>query len=107
MKPRIIILVLFLCFILTSCQAGPYWAKDRFEGPPNRAEVQYPPLYLTGWKQGCESGTSALAPPYYANFYSFVQDYKLAQNPQYYKGWKDAFTYCHRYMNQYYSRTGI
>ncbi|NDF12556.1 MAG: hypothetical protein EB060_07085 [Proteobacteria bacterium] len=87
--------------------AGPPWQQWMYEGPPAKEGVEYPPLYVQGWKDGCHTGTAAQVPPYYKQFYSFKQDYELAQNKVYYQGWKDAFDYCQKYLNQYYYRDFI
>lgn len=78
-----------------------------YEGPPNADERDYPPLYVEGWKHGCESGVSAQVNHFYKFKYKFKQDYQLAQNSVYYKGWKDSFDYCQKYINQYYTREFI
>jgi len=58
-------------------------------------------LYRDGWIDGCESGVSATTNLWYKFQYKFKQDAYKAQNRVYYKGWKDAFDYCQRYIYQY------
>lgn len=70
-----------------------------FEGPPPGKE--YTPLYVEGWKDGCHTGVSATANYWYKMYYGFKQDPIKAQDRVYYKGWKDAFTYCNRWIYQW------
>lgn len=93
--------------MLSACSAGPPWAQWIYDGPPDVPGVTYPPLYVKGWQDGCESGASASANHWYKFQHEFRQDWRLAQNRVYYKGWKDAFDYCQRYINQYNRRTLI
>lgn len=101
MKSRWNIIILS-AILLAGCQAGAPWKRWMFEGPPPGKE--YTPLYVEGWKHGCESGTSATTNQWYKFNYKFQQDALKAQNRVYYKGWKDAFDYCQRFMYQYYKR---
>ena len=94
--------IIIMMLIVSGCQAGPYWQRWMFEGPPPGRE--YTPLYVEGWKHGCESGTSASTNLWYKFHYPFKQDAILAPNRVYYKGWKDAFDYCQRYIYQYKKR---
>jgi hypothetical protein len=94
-----------ICVILvtiSACTAVPTWRQWMLEGPPPGQE--YPPLYIEGWQDGCESGISASSNQWYKLHYSFQQDPYKAQDRVYYKGWKDAFDYCQRYMYQWKSR---
>ncbi len=86
-------------FLLQGCTPVPPWQKWMLEGPPPGQE--YTPKYVDGWKHGCETGISASANQWYKMFYKFRQDPYAAQDRVYYKGWKDAFDYCQRYVNQY------
>ncbi len=61
--------------------------------PPADAD----PLYLSGWNDGCDTGLSAMVTGYYKSHYQFTQDPYKANNPVYYKAWKDAYTYCNQY----------
>ncbi len=85
-----------------SCRPGPPWQSWMFDGPPPGQE--YTPLYVEGWKDGCATGTHASSNHWYAQFGGFKQDPIKAQNRIYYKGWKDSFDYCQRYIHQYKSR---
>jgi len=106
--PRPLRHLLIVCLCLTSlsaCRAGPPWKQWMFNGPPPGRE--YTPLYAEGWRHGCESGASATTNHWYKFHYKFSQDPIKAQNRVYYKGWKDAFDYCQRYIYQYERRPFI
>lgn len=92
------LLIAGLVLTLAACKATPPWASWMEEGPPPGRE--YTPLYVEGWKDGCHTGISAGANQWYKMHYKFKQDPILAQDPIYYKGWKDAFDYCARYQYQ-------
>lgn len=96
---RIIVLILVAITVLSGCRAGPPWMQWMYEGPPPGKE--YTPLYVEGWQHGCETGVSTTTNFWYKQFYHFKQDWAKAQDPVYYKGWKDALRYCSRYMFQY------
>ncbi len=106
---RIIYVVTF-ALLLTGCnqietgltRPGPIWQQWMYDGPPPGQE--YPPLYVLGWQHGCETGVAANANHYYKFYLRFRQDWQLAQNTVYYRGWRDAFDYCQRYMFEYLSR---
>ena len=101
-----LIVAILIVGIMSACTAGPPWAEWMFEGPPKKEGVTYPPLYVKGWQDGCHTGTSGSANHWYKFNYKFTQDWQLAQNRVYYKGWKDAFDYCQRYIYQY-TRRGL
>lgn len=96
------IVAIMLLAVVISCRPGPPWQAWMYKGPPPGQE--YTPLYVDGWKDGCASGTSASANAWYSFFAGFKQDPIKAQNRVYYKGWKDAFDYCQRYIHQYNAR---
>ena len=56
-----------------------------------------PPEYMEGWKDGCESGLSAMTNDYYKTFYTFQQNNDLIGNELYYKAWKDTYHFCRHY----------
>ncbi len=80
-------------------RVGSPWMQDMLtqgpEGPTN---------FRKGWRDGCETGISSTANRLQRKFYKFRQDYQLAQDPLYYKGWKAAYSYCNRYVFQYLRR---
>tara|TARA_B100001564_G_C20658505_1_gene680425 strand:- start:1837 stop:2157 length:321 start_codon:yes stop_codon:yes gene_type:complete len=56
-----------------------------------------PPDYAKGWDDGCKTGLSTMNRQIYKSFYGYKQDHTMADNPNYYKAWKDAYTYCRQY----------
>lgn len=106
---KVILTILCIVFV-TGCEAikhgmthpGPPWQAWMYEGPPPGRE--YTPVYVHGWKDGCHTGAAASGNHYYKFHFDFRQDAILAQNAVYYKGWKDAFDYCQRYLFQYQRR---
>ena len=101
---RTFIFTFILSISLSGCEfhnVAP-WQTWMFDGPP--AGRKYTPLYVKGWKDGCWTGAHATANLWYKFKYSFKQDWRLAQNRVYYKGWKDAFQYCQLYVYQYNQR---
>lgn len=81
----------------------PPWQRWMEKGPPGYTDgtKKYDPDYVDGWIDGCHTGIGAVAPVFYAQFYTFSQDPLRAQEPIYYKGWKDALDYCNRYTYEY------
>ena len=112
-------LIISSIFILSSCSAfspstfdfsrpGSPGMRWMFDGPPKKDDGKpHDPLYVEGWKDGCETGASANTNAFYKYFNGFKQDAFKAQNEIYYKGWKDAFNYCGRYIYQYNRRIGL
>ena len=100
-----IFVLIITAFFLMSCtsdfkpRVGAPWMQDMLnqgpEGPTN---------FRKGWRDGCETGISATANRLQRVFYDFKQDFALAQDPVYYKGWKAAYNYCQRYVFQYLRR---
>lgn len=84
--------------LLSGCNATPPWSSWMEKGPPPGRD--YSPLYVEGWKHGCHTGISSSANQWYKMHYGFQQDPILAQDPIYYKGWKDSYDYCSRYIHQ-------
>jgi len=102
-----IMMILLAGLLLASCRPypGPPWQQWMYDGPPASPDGRpYPPLYVTGWQHGCETGTGAISNTYYRMFHSWRQDAGLAQNKVYYQGWKDGLDYCYRYLYQYLSK---
>ncbi len=103
MKYALVIAVI----LLTSACSGAPWMRSMMDGPPKRKGMQdeeYPPLYVKGWQDGCETGISSNTTSVAKFFYAYKQDAKLVMNDIYYRGWKDSFDYCQRYTRMYYSR---
>lgn len=114
------LIYIFLIFLLSGCvmqtskstfdfkKPGAPTMKWMYDGPPPRKDGKaYEPLYVEGWVDGCETGVSANTNAFYKFFNKFKQDSMKAQNEVYYKGWKDAFNYCGRYIYQYNRRIGL
>lgn len=98
-----LLLMAILTFMLGGCdwkpQAGPPWAQKLLtEGPEG------PPNFKLGWQDGCETGIATTGNHFQKFFYTFKQDSTLAQDPQYYTGWKNGWNYCQRYIFQYMKR---
>lgn len=93
-------LIIFIClFGLPACHNVPAWKYGMFEKPAgNKA---YPPLYLKGWQEGCESGAQASANHLYRLRYKFTQDWKLLNNTTYINGWDRAYSHCRKYVLQH------
>lgn len=109
-----IVIYTFLTLLLCQCQyfdptkAMPPHMRWAEEGPkPNKDGKPHDPLYSEGWVDGCHTGISAAANSWYRSYYHFKQDAYKAQNIKYYKGWKDAFSYCNRYLYQWQSKVGL
>jgi hypothetical protein len=55
-----------------------------------------PEHYVQGWRDGCESGvasTNQLVKPQFQSYFYRMHP-GLAQNPIYYRVWRDAYDYC-------------
>lgn len=93
------------CFSLTGClnafkpQAGPVWMKDILEDTPPGPE-----MFRLGWKDGCQTGISATGNHIHKLHYDFTQQYQYLTNHEYYTGWKISWSYCQRYMFQFFLR---
>lgn len=99
-------LVLSVMLLVSGCYSGAPWMQSMMDGPPqyDGKNKDLPPLYIKGWKDGCETGISANTNSVSKFFYSYKQDAKLVLNDTYYRGWKDSFDYCQRYTRMYYAR---
>jgi len=69
------------------------WPHGLDKDPPEGT-----PIFKAGWTQGCESGLASYGGSRYRRAYAFVQDMQLVNNPEYYRAWKDAYTYCRWYV---------
>jgi hypothetical protein len=113
------ILCIILIFSLTGCfkiskstwdfsKPGSPQMRWIYDGPPaQKSGKPYPPLYTEGWVDGCETGAAGNTNAFYKYTLHFRQDAIKAQDDIYYKGWKDAFFYCGRYIYQYNRRIGF
>jgi hypothetical protein len=99
---------MLVVLVLSGCTAGPYWMRWMYDGPPPRKDGKpYNELYVMGWKDGCHTGVSTATNSWYKFQYKFKQDAMLAQDNVYYKGWRDAYTYCSRYIFEHESAPGL
>jgi hypothetical protein len=84
-----------LLVILSGCSAlGLERPTSMYDGPPE--SENRPELYKKGWQHGCETGAAASANNVYTTRRIFRQDWDLAQDDTYHRGWRDAFTYCRK-----------
>lgn len=92
---------IFICASFLSSCAGQIFSEKSFFAPkPFRMggpDKDADPMYLSGWEDGCHTGLSTMNHGYYKSFYKYKQDPYKANNPVYYKAWKDAYTYCRHY----------
>ncbi len=57
------------------------------------------PVFRQGWEDGCNTGLGVYGgSAYRVNAYKFRQDITQTDNPEYYRAWKDAYTYCRWYV---------
>ena len=94
-----------MIILLSGCmdfrpKVGAPWMQELLHQGPKGASTNF----QLGWRQGCETGISATYNRFQRSFYKFKQDHRLAQDPEYYTGWKTAFNYCQRYVFQYLRR---
>lgn len=94
-----IFLAIIVLVTVTSCQNVPVWKYSMFDRPAGN--YNYPPLYLSGWRDGCESGAQASANHFYRMKYQFKQDWQLISNQVYRTGWDNAYNQCRKYVLQH------
>ncbi len=103
-----LIILLFLALLLQGCWAlgmsGHAQKAGIFYQPPTPGD--YPPYYLMGWKDGCQTGAASSADNVYKYRRLFTQDWRLAQDDTYYQGWKDSYDHCRKYFLKQDSSTG-
>ncbi len=81
--------------VLSACVAGGGTREySMFDGPPD-GQV-HSGLYLQGWRDGCETGVASSADNVYRYSRLFRQNWQLAQNDIYHKGWRDAYDFCRK-----------
>ncbi len=54
-------------------------------------------IFQKGWNDGCNSGLHVYGTARYRAAYDYYQDPELLENQEYYRAWKDAWTYCRWY----------
>lgn len=92
-----IAIIILASLLLQGCL---FSSKSVFAPKPfgmNQAE-KGTPEFNKGWEDGCETGMSTMSTDYYKSFYTFRQDPDMITNIEYYKAWKDAYTYCRQYV---------
>ncbi len=94
-----ILILSITSFSLSACHNVPMWKYSMFERPSGNQP--YPPLYIKGWKDGCESGADASANYFYKTQYQFKQDWRLLSEPYYVRGWEDSYNHCRKYVLQH------
>ena len=94
-----------LMIALTGCHNVPAWKYKMFERP--EGNKPYPPMYIKGWQDGCESGADASANHLYKFKYKFRQDWQLLNDAEYVNGWDNAYNHCRKYVLQYNLNKGI
>jgi hypothetical protein len=93
-------ILLIICTLgLTACQNAPLWKYSMFERPAGNKP--YPPMYLNGWRDGCESGAQASGNYLYRLKYKFRQDWTLLNDEEYVNGWENAYDQCRKYVLQH------
>ena len=90
-----ITIVTVLGLALSACSSDSIFAPKPhgITGPARDA----PENYLAGWDAGCQTGMSTMSPTYYKSFYGYTLDANMIEDPEYYRAWRDAYTYCRHY----------
>lgn len=89
-----ITIIITALYTTTSCVTDQaYRVSEMYESPPWQASSE---LYLKGWKDGCKTGAASSADNKYRYMRRFVQNWKLAQNDEYHRAWKEAYNYCRK-----------
>ncbi|MCB2081340.1 MAG: hypothetical protein H6908_02830 [Hyphomicrobiales bacterium] len=94
---RTLCLLMGACLILSGCQAmyqqlvrpRPWGMGETPEGST---------IFKQGWNDGCDTGLGVYGNDRYKWAYTYKQDMTLLSNPEYYRAWKDAYTYCRWYV---------
>lgn len=97
------VLLLLIIAFLSGCigKNVPTWREWMFDHPPGGAE-KYPPLYVKGWQDGCETAGASTANHMYKFKFTYRQDEELTHTSKpYAKGWDDAYLYCTSYLLQH------
>lgn len=92
----IVILSLVLSACSTAAEIGERFTKPRPYGLAETPEGTA--MFKRGWEDGCETGLVTYGNDRYKLAYDFKQDHTLVLNDEYYRAWKDAYTYCRWYV---------
>ena len=99
-------LILLMLVFSASCQAvmeaGGKFGERLYKPWPwglvKLEEIEGSELYKKGWKEGCESGLAVYGNHRYKAFYTVYQDVEHLHDKDYYKAWKDSYSYCRWYV---------
>jgi hypothetical protein len=90
-----------VAFLTAACAQMPLFSvPDQFKPMPwifKQVPQDASASVKKGWIDGCESGLASMTNSFYRSFYRFQQDPALRKDPDYYRTWKDVFTYCRHY----------
>ena len=92
--------IILATIVLTGCET---WTtvEELFTHPRPYGIGETPegsPVFRQGWNDGCDSGLGVYGGRLYrVKAYRYKQDLTQIDNPEYYRAWKDAFTYCRWY----------
>lgn len=95
MKLPLHIVVLVATLFLSACSVA-----ERITNPRPYGLAETPkgsPMFQKGWDEGCESGLTVYGNDVYKAAYGWKQDPELVLNDEYYRSWKEAYTYCRWY----------
>lgn len=99
---RFLVVAVLLCPLVIGCtpmRIGSSWQQDLLQGTP-----EGPNNFKLGWRDGCRTGISATANHHGKFHYKFTQNYELAQDDEYYTGWRISWLVCQRYVFNFYAR---
>lgn len=100
MRQYRIICLLAMCLVAVGCNQmsnqltnpRPWGIGETPDGPPE---------FRKGWEDGCDTGIGVYGDDRYKFAYTFKQDLNLLKNPAYYRAWRDAYTYCRWYAENW------
>lgn len=104
MRARLV-LSIAVALSLSACEDDPvgWYYNQAFVKPRPWGMGETPegsPLFQKGWDEGCNSGLGVAGGKHYRKpAYRFQQDLSLINNDEYYRAWRDAYTYCRWYVN--------
>jgi hypothetical protein len=90
--------ILLILTPFSACQNVPVWKYGMFNRPAGN--YNYPPLYIQGWRDGCESGAQASSSAFYRSHYKFKQNWQFITDVTYKNGWDSAYNQCRKYVLQ-------
>lgn len=99
---KVLLAIVMMTLVLAGCGevrpmvGAPWKQKDLMDGPTDSPEK-----FRQGWRDGCETSIAANANHLQKFFYRFKQNSDLAQDAEYYAGWKTARDYCQKYVFNY------